>query len=90
MIESPNPVARFFDRNGGYILGILTAGLIGLLVLVLSNIDSGSLRTDLRFILPFLKAGTGFVLGLVGVILTFGVVGFAVSVGWRLGKKLEK
>lgn len=39
---------------------------------------------------PYVKMGGGFVLSLIGVALVFGIAGFAVSAGWRLGKRLEK
>ena len=42
------------------------------------------------WILPYLKMGDSYVLGLVAVAVLFTVIGFAVSAGWRLGKRLDK
>lgn len=38
----------------------------------------------------YMKMGGSYVLGLVAVAVLFAVIGFAVSAGWRLGKRLEK
>ena len=38
----------------------------------------------------YLKMGGSYILGLAAVAVLFTVVGFAVSAGWRLGKRLEK
>ena len=38
----------------------------------------------------YIKMGGGYVLGLAGIAVLFAVIGFAVSAGWRLGKRLEK
>ena len=38
----------------------------------------------------YMKMGGSYVLGLVAVAVLFTVIGFAVSAGWRLGKRLEK
>lgn len=38
----------------------------------------------------YMKMGGSYVLGLAAVAVLFTVIGFAVSAGWRLGKRLEK
>ena len=38
----------------------------------------------------YVKVGGSYVLGLVAVAVLFAVIGFAVSAGWRLGKRLGK
>lgn len=38
----------------------------------------------------YMKMGGSYILGLVAVAVLFAVIGFAVSAGWRLGKRLEK
>jgi hypothetical protein len=47
-------------------------------------------REAISDIAPYAKMGGSYVLGLFAVAVLFTVIGFAVSAGWRLGKRLEK
>jgi hypothetical protein len=62
----------------------------GLLMLMFATTTPKQVWAVVSPMLPYMKMGGGFVLSLVGVALVFGIVGFAVSAGWRLGKRLEK
>ena len=58
---------------------------LGLLCLMFATTTPKQVWAVVSPLLPYLKMGGGFVLSLVGVALVFGIVGFAVSAGWRLG-----
>ncbi len=72
------------ETPGKYFAWGFGAFLVGVILFSPKGLNIGN------WILPYLKMGGVYILGLVAVAVLCAVIGFAVSAGWRLGKRLEK